>query len=86
METFSTVLFVNHAPVGYRVQCDNERAELSPAENPSRKDVAPRIIAEKSPAGWQVQGTDNPELIRQVISELQLTERGPAPVFMSAAP
>jgi hypothetical protein len=86
METFSTVLFVNHAPVGYRVECNQERAELSPAENPSRTDDAPRIIAEKSPAGWQVQGTDNQELIEQVIAELRLTQYRSANDPLSAAP
>lgn len=86
METFSTVLFVNHAPIGYRVHRSSDRAELNPAENPGRNQEAPVLVAAKNLDGWEVQGTDNPELIRQVVSELHRAEHHTAGEVLSAAP
>lgn len=85
METFSTVLFMNHAPVGYRVQTTPGRLELHPAHNPLRSEAPPRMIAEKRPGGWQVQGTDNADLIHQVLEEIIQLERRVPGITLSAA-
>jgi hypothetical protein len=86
METFSTVLFMNHAPVGYRVQQTPGRLELHPADNPLRSETPPRMVAEKTAGRWQVQGTDNADLIHQVLLEINMLERSSAGITLSAAP
>ena len=86
MEIFSTVLFVDHAPIGYSVQKNADRVELNPAENPARTHEPPRLVAEKKDGAWNVSGTDNAELIQQVLEEVNLAERGLAGPELSAAP
>jgi hypothetical protein len=86
METFSTVLFMNHAPVGYRVQQTPGRLELHPADNPLRSEIPPRMTAEKNSGGWLVKGTDNADLIHQVLLEINLLEQASPGIRLSAAP
>lgn len=63
-----------------------DRAELNPAENTGRTQDAPFLVAEKNLNNWEVQGTNNPELIRQVVDELQRTEHQGVGEVLSAAP
>ncbi len=86
METFSTVLFVNEAPVGYSVQRSAERIELNPAENPAREGRPPHLVAEKRDGAWNVSGTDNQELIQQVLDEVSFSETRSIDPSLSAAP
>ncbi|HZH38134.1 MAG TPA: hypothetical protein VEX65_12705 [Flavisolibacter sp.] len=86
METFSTVLFVDQSPIGYLVQRSQSRVELNPAENPSRPVAPPHLVAEHRGGKWEVNGTENQELIRQVIEEI-ITVQSPATfITLSAAP
>lgn len=86
METLSTVLFINHVPLGYRVQKTPDRMELHPAENHMRSEVPPRLAAAKKDGAWQVLGTQNKDLIRQVLDEIQLLEQRTPDLALSAAP
>lgn len=86
METFSTVLFVNHLPVGYRALKMPGRLELSPAEDPARTVTPPQLIAEYKNGMWTVTGTDNEDLIRQVLEEIRLSEQQTDILDLSAAP
>lgn len=86
METFSTVLFVNHMPVGYRAVRLPDRLELSPAENPTRTVMPPMLIAEKHNDLWTVRGTENEDLVRQVLDEVHLSEQHTTTLDLSAAP
>ena len=71
MNAYSTIFFVDGSPVGYTVAPQQEnRLELNPAENPMRSIKAPRITAELVKGEWQVQGNHNPQLVRQVLEEL----------------
>ncbi|RPD50566.1 MULTISPECIES: hypothetical protein [Chitinophagaceae] len=86
METFSTVLFVDQFPIGYRVQRSANRMELNPAENPSRSFIAPHLVAENRGGHWDVSGTENPEIIQQVLDELNHNLVTGMPILLSAAP
>jgi hypothetical protein len=86
METFSTVLFVDQSPIGYTVQRSATRMELNPAENPSRAFTAPHLVAENRGGRWEVAGTENPEIIQQVLDELTHNQVTGMPTYLSAAP
>ena len=85
METFSTVLFVDQAPVGYRVQRSLDRIEFNPAGNPSRLIQPPQLVAQHRGGRWEVAGTENPELVQQVLEEVA-AQNVYAPAQLSAAP
>ena len=86
MHVFSTVLFVNGNPVGYKVFKQNNRLVLNPAENPNRDILPPAISARNEGGEWLVEGTTDRNLIDQVIEDVTLNE-GRLPVNdMSAAP
>jgi hypothetical protein len=86
MHVFSTVLFVNGNPVGYKVFKQNNRLVLNPAENPNRDILPPAISARNEGGQWLVEGTNDRDLIDQVIEDVTLNE-GRLPVNdMSAAP
>jgi hypothetical protein len=70
MNEFSTVLFVNGAPVGYKVSRNADLVLLNPAENPSRTVVAPHLSARQVNGSWEVEGTQNSDLISQVIQDV----------------
>jgi hypothetical protein len=86
MLLFSTVLFVDGNPVGYKVYREEEnRIILNPAENPNRAIVPPVISVRHNEGDWQVEGTNNRDLIDQVIEDVSLN--GTLPTHsLSAAP
>lgn len=86
METFSTVLFVDQLPVGYKVRRTQNRMELNPAENPSRLVTPPQLVAENRGGRWEVAGTENPDLIRQVLDEVAMAQSPFGFMALSAAP
>ena len=86
METFSTVLFVDQAPVGYKVQRSPDRIELNPAENPSRSIQPPHLVAHNRGGRWEVAGTENQDLIQQVLDEVSTLQAPYIPITLSAAP
>ncbi|HET7899336.1 MAG TPA: hypothetical protein VFL47_16730 [Flavisolibacter sp.] len=73
MVLFSTVLFVEGNPVGYKVVEENSnRIALNPAENPSREVIPPVIHASQENGRWTVEGTDDRDLIDQVIEDISM--------------
>lgn len=84
MVLFSTVLFVEGNPVGYKVTGeDQNRLSLKPAENPNREIVPPVLRAEKEGDYWRVEGTHDRDLIDQVQEDLSIQLPS---IFLSAAP
>lgn len=84
MVLFSTVLFVEGNPVGYKVlEEERNRLSLSPAENPNRAVVAPVIKARNENGFWRVEGTQDRDLIDQVVEDLAMQLPAGA---LSAAP
>lgn len=84
MILFSTVLFVEGNPVGYKVIEEGQnRLSLNPAENPSREVVAPVIHVKNEGGKWRVEGTQDRDLIDQVLEDISIQ----LPTgFKSAAP
>jgi len=84
MVLFSTVLFVDGNPVGYKVVKETRnRLSLSPAENPHREIVPPIIHARQVDGCWKVEGTRDRDLIDQVVEDLSIQ----LPTYLqSAAP
>ncbi len=67
MILFTTVLFVDGNPVGYKAVKKDDHISLNPAENPNRE-ICPPIISARSEMGqWRVSGTWDQNLIDQVI-------------------
>lgn len=86
MHIFSTVLFVNGNPVGYKVFKENGRLLLNPAENPNREIFPPAMLASNSTGQWKVDGTDDCNLIDQVIEDVSNSEHFFPQIEFSAAP
>ena len=83
---FSTVLFVDGNPVGYKVRNeDNNHFIMNPAENPGREVLPPILHVSQIAGHWQVQGTSNTDLIDQAIEEVRQNLLLP-PHYYSAAP
>ncbi|HZH38328.1 MAG TPA: hypothetical protein VEX65_13690 [Flavisolibacter sp.] len=73
MVLFSTVLFVEGNPVGYKVrEEDRNRLALNPAENPNREISPPVLQARKEAGAWKIEGTDDRDLIDQVLEDLSI--------------
>ncbi len=70
MHVFSTVLFVDGNPVGYKVFQQGQGLLLNPAENPSREVHAPPMQARNEQGRWLVEGTNDRNLIDQVIEDV----------------
>ncbi len=75
MQLFSTVLFVDGNSVGYKVYEQNNRLVLNPAEKANPELFPPVLAAKNSGGKWLVEGTDNKELIDQVIEDIRLKDR-----------
>jgi hypothetical protein len=86
MHVFSTVLFVDGNPVGYKVYKQNDRLVLNPAENPNREVLPPAISARNEGGEWLVEGTTDRDLIDQVIEDVTLNENRLPYHDLSAAP
>lgn len=86
MHVFSTVLFVNGNPVGYKVFRQDDRLLLNPAENPGRDILPPSISARNQNGHWEVEGTNDRDLIDQVIEDVTLNEGRLPTAVLSAAP
>lgn len=73
MDLFSTVLFVDGSPVGYKVMAEERgRLLLNPAENPNR-DIIPPVIHAKNEGGyWRIEGTTDRDLIDQVLEDISM--------------
>jgi len=85
MLLFSTVLFVDGNPVGYKVFKEKNRIVLNPAENPNRNIHPPVLTVKNKDGKWLVEGTFNRDLIDQVIEDVSLNDRLPS-YELSAAP
>lgn len=86
MRQFSTVLFVEGNPVGYRVSQEEDRVVLNPAENPNRHIIPPALSVRKEGDEWLVDGTTDRDLIDQVIEDITLNEGKIPQSSLSAAP
>lgn len=86
MHLFSTVLFVDGNPVGYEVFKEPNSLRLNPAENPNRGTKPPVIRARHVMGSWEVEGTDNRDLIDQVIEDVSLNNSFLPRQILSAAP
>ena len=86
MHLFSTVLFVDGNPVGYEVFKETDRLRLNPAENPNRGIVPPVLMAHNRMGTWEVEGTDNRDLIDQVIEDVSMNNTFLPRQVLSAAP
>jgi hypothetical protein len=86
MYQFSTVLFVDGNPVGYKVSREQDRVVLNPAENPNRDILPPAISARWQGDQWLVDGTTDRDLIAQVIEDVTLNEGKIPQNSLSAAP
>jgi hypothetical protein len=83
---FSTVLFVEGNPVGYQVITpDADHFIMNPAENPSRQILPPVLHVTNVSGQWKVEGTQNADLIEQVMEEVRINSHFP-PHQYSAAP
>ena len=72
MKSFSTVLFVEGSPIGYKVCLnDDHNITMNPAENPGRAILPPVLYASNVSGNWQIKGTRNPDLIAQAMEELR---------------
>jgi hypothetical protein len=85
MRLFTTVLFVNGNPVGYEVCEDAGRIHLNPAENPNREIVPPVMYVSTDAGHIQVDGTNDQDLIDQVIEDITQSNTLPGQ-SLSAAP
>lgn len=73
MVLFSTVLFVDGNPVGYQVaEEERNRLSLNPAENPNRDVAAPVIFAKNEGGRWRIEGTQDRDLIDQVLEDISV--------------
>jgi hypothetical protein len=86
MHLFSTVLFVDGNPVGYEVFKEPTFLRLNPAENPNRTSKPPVIHARNVMGTWEIEGTDNRDLIDQVIEDVSMNNSFLPRQVMSAAP
>lgn len=85
MRLFTTVLFVNGNPVGYEVRQDQGRFRLNPAENPNRDIVPPVIYVTTEEGHLKIDGTNDQDLIDQVIEDITQSNNLPGQ-NLSAAP
>jgi hypothetical protein len=74
MHIFSTVLFIEGNPVGYKVFKEEDRLLLNPAENPNRNICPPSMLASNHNGHWLVEGTNDRNLIDQVIEDVTNSE------------
>ena len=73
MVLFSTVLFVEGNPVGYRVmEVGRNRLSLNPAENPNREIIPPVMQVRNEGGAWKVEGTSDRDLIDQVLEDISM--------------
>lgn len=86
MHLFSTVLFVNGNPVGYKVFKEENRLFLNPAENPRREILPPVMRAHNEGGRWLIEGTTDRDLIDQVIEDVTTNQRQSKRNDLSAAP
>lgn len=86
MHVFSTVLFVDGNPVGYKVFKEADRLFLNPAENPNREIFAPAMRAHQKDGAWLIEGTSDRDLIDQVIEDVSTTGHQVMRNDLSAAP
>ena len=83
---FSTVLFVEGNPVGYKVfEEGRNRLALHPAENPNCEIHPPVVNARNENSTWKIEGTQYRDLIDQVLEDISLNIQLPASP-RSAAP
>ena len=69
---FSTVLFVDGHPVRYEMTALDGSFRLFPAENPNPDLSPPVLCVGRSACGWIVRGTTDPDLLAQVLEDLQV--------------
>lgn len=76
---------MNGQPVGYLVSGEESHTRFHPAENPNRSQPAPELEARLVNGHWEVTGTEDRELIAQVVEEIGRLDRVPH-IGLSAAP
>jgi hypothetical protein len=67
MIVYSTVLEVNGEPTLYSVYKNGQLAFLNPAQMVKN---APILYAKLSESSWQIKGTNDTQLLRQVMREI----------------
>lgn len=75
MLLFSTVLFVDGHPVGYKVYEENCSLILDPAENINPGLKPPVLSVIKKNGHWVVEGTESKDLVDQVIEDISIYDR-----------
>lgn len=66
----STVLFVDSHPIGYKIFQADEEFMLQPADIPDDTIHPPLLFAHRSPDSWIVTGTEDRDLVDQVIEDI----------------
>lgn len=72
MHLFTTILFVDGNPVKYDVRSEADRLLLLPIDNPNNYLVPPFLYAEADKNGWRISGTQDRDLMDQVIEDICL--------------
>ena len=67
---FSLILFVDGFPVHFLVQKNDNAFLFQPISNPYNKAVAENLIAIMQKGSWSIYGTDDDNLIDQIIEDL----------------
>lgn len=72
MHLFTTILFVDGNPVKYEVRLSESLFFLYPTDNPNNDIEPPLIKAKWSNGQWSISGTNDGDLIAQVVEDMNL--------------
>ena len=87
MLSFSTILFLNGEPIGYRVTREETGCRFQPSEGVAHPFETPAFRLEQEGGEWLTGAEIGEELFRQAVAEIQLHERNGLPSHpLSAAP
>ena len=75
MLLFTTVLFVDGNPVAYSVFKEKSRVVLRPDALGETIEKCPELIAKKMKYQWKIKGTEDQNLVAQVIEDLTAREK-----------
>jgi hypothetical protein len=75
MLVFTTVLFVDGKPVTYSVFKESSKVVLRPDAIEETMEKGPEIMAKKMKHQWKIKGTNDQDLVAQVIEDLTAREQ-----------
>ena len=67
---FSVILFVDGFPVHFLVHSVDNTFYFQPIGNPYKKKVSKKIQVAKTNSGWFISGTEDENLVDQIIEDL----------------